>query len=278
MFVGCVFEKKGESNLRFFQKYLRYIGTFNDYSYLLVMLIKKDIKIKYKGSYLGILWSLMNPMFYMLILTLVFSTIFKPSINNFPVYLICGLLLFNFFSSSTNASMRSIVGAAQLIKKIYVPKYIFPMAKVISDFIFFLISLVVLVGLMLITESTITWNVLFAPLYLLLLLIFCIGIGLIVSTIVVFFRDFEHLYSLVVMAMMYSSAIFYPVDIVPERFSFILRFNPMFHFIDGFRTVVYFGEFVSPNNLLTCILISIVSLISGILIFEKNQNKFIFYM
>lgn len=259
-------------------RYIRYLGTFSNYSYLLVMLIKKDIVVKYKGSFLGILWSLMNPLFYVAILTLVFSSVFRPSIENFPVYLVCGLLIFNFFSSSTNASMRSIIGAAQLIKKIYVPKYIFPLAKVVSDFVFFLISLIVLAGLMLTTSSTISWNVLFAPIYLLLLFVFCIGIGMIVSTIVVFFRDFEHLYSLIVMAMMYSSAIFYPADIVPDRFSFILRYNPLFHFIDGFRTVVYLGEFVDPMNLLVCSVAALLSLLFGLFIFERNQNKFIFYL
>lgn len=260
------------------KKYITYFKTFHNYSYLLFLLVRKDVKKKYKGSFLGIMWSLLNPLLHMIVLTLVFSTLFGRDIDNFPVYMLCGFLIFNFFSSSTMTSMKSIINASSLISKIYIPKYIITISAILSNFIFFLISLIDLVLIMIITGADVSVYILYAPIYLILLFIFCCGVSLFLATITVFFRDIEHIYSVVITALNFTSAIFYPASIIPEKYQFVLQFNPIYYFIQGFRDVVYLG--VAPNfsNILVCSLIAIISIVIGILVFEKKQNNFIFHI
>jgi len=248
------------------------------YVFKRVLLSKFRIKKKYKDSSLGILWSLLNPLLYMIVLTLVFSKLFERTIENFPVYLLTGRLLFDFFSSSTTASMNSVIQAASLIKRVYFPKYIITLSKIISNFIFLLISLVVLALIMAFTRAPVTVNILFAPIYLLLQFFFCCGMGLLLATVTVFFRDVQHLYSVLTTMLMFASAIFYPAEIIPDKFHFILDLNPLFHFIDGFRTVVYHGLPAEPLNLLICASLALVSMIAGIVVFERSQDKFILYI
>lgn len=259
-------------------RYIIYWKTFQKYKYLLSLFVRRDIKRKYKGSYLGILWSLLQPLFHMLVLTLVFSTLFNRDIENFPVYLLCGLLLFQFFSKCTNQSMRSVISAASLIKKIYLPKYITTLSSIISNFIFFLISLIVLVLIMIATQASVTWSILFAPVYLLIFFFFCCGVSLILATINVFFRDLEHIYGVFIIALHFSSAIFYPPEIIPEKYQFILILNPLYYFIDGFRDIVYFGTIPSLMNIFVCISLAFVSMIIGIVTFERCQDKFILHL
>lgn len=259
-------------------KYMTYFRTFKKYYYLLTILVKRDIKKKYKGSFLGILWSLFNPLLNMVVLTVVFSTLFHDSIKNFPVYILTGNLLFGFFSSSTTASMTSIIASSHLINKVYIPKYIFTISKIISDFIFFVISLIDLIIIMTATKATITMNIIYAPIYLLLLFLFSCGISLVLATVTVFFRDMEHLYGVLTTVLLYASAIFYPVTIIPDKFQFIVRLNPVFYLIKGFRQVVYGGSTIDSNNLLICTAIAIISIVIGVLVFEKNQDKFILYV
>lgn len=254
------------------------LSNFQKYYYLLTILVKKDVKKKYKGSFLGILWSLLNPLLNMIVLTIIFSSLFNRSIENFPVYLLSGRLLFGFFSSSTNTAMKSIIFSANLIKKVYVPKCVIVISKIISNFIFFLISLIDLVIIMLATRAEVTLNAICAPIYLLLLFIFTCGVGLILATTTVFFRDIEHLYGVFITVLMYSSAIFYPPEIIPDKYQFILTINPLYYFIEGFRQIVYYGLPLELSNLLFCIVISGISMIIGILVFGRNQDKFIFHI
>lgn len=260
------------------EKYMTFYKTFNKYYFLLTLLVKKDIKKKYKGSFLGILWSLLNPLLYMTVLTIVFSTLFNRSIENFPVYLLSGMLLFVFFATSTSASMKSIILAASLIKKVYIPKYVLTLSNIISNFIYFVISLVVLVIIMIATNANISINIIFTPLYLILLFFFSCGISLILATVTVFFRDIEHLYGIFTQALMYASAIFYPAEIIPEKYQFILTYNPVYYFIKGFRDLVYYGMPFDLVNLLLCFILAVISMTIGIVIFAKNQDKFIFHI
>lgn len=259
-------------------KYIRYLKTFNKYTYLLKLLVKKEVKKKYKGSILGILWSLLNPLLYMIIITIVFSTLFKTTIENFPVYLLCGSLLFGFFSSSTTTAMLSIRSSADLFKKVYIPKYIVVISSIISNFIFFLISMIDLILIMIITKVEFTTNLLISPIYLMLLLLFSCGVGLILATFTVFFRDIEHIYSVFTMFLMYASAIFYPEDIIPQEYKLILTANPIYYFIKGFRSSLGLSSGVDLSNLVVCAILALISIIAGIIVFEKKQDKFILHI
>ena len=253
----------------------RSIHGFIKYRYLISLRVKHEIKKKYKNSFLGILWSLLNPMLQMLVLTVIFSTIFKRSIENFALYMISGRLLYNYFSQATTGSLKSITGGSQLIQKIYFPKYILIVSRVMSDFIIMLISMIDLIIIMLVTGAEFTVYMWYAPIYLMLLSIFVLGCGLMLSTLNVFFRDMEHLYGVVTLVIMYCSAIFYPDTIIPEKFRPLLLFNPVFHYISGFRHAVYYATPIEMDNLLYCVGVAFGALLIGIWVFKRNQDKFI---
>lgn len=252
--------------------------AFKYYNYLLILLVSKDIKKKYQDSFLGIIWSLLSPLLDMVVLTIVFSTLLSRHVDNYPVYLMTGRLLFQFFTQTTTVSIKTISGASSLIKKIYVPKYILTLSKILSNYVIFLISLVDLVLIMIITGKEMTIYVLYVPVYLILFLVFTAGISFMIATISVFFKDMEHLYKVFTNALYFASAIIYPPEIVPDQYRIILDINPIFHFVQGFRQVAYYGKPINIDNLILCTVISIVSLIVGIYIFKKYQDKFILYI
>jgi lipopolysaccharide transport system permease protein len=214
----------------------------------------------------------------LIVLTIVFSTLFKRSIPNYPIFLITGLLIFNFYAGATMGAMRSIRGNYGILKTVYVPKYIFSLAVVMSNFITFLISLIVLFLVMIATHVQFTLYMIFASLPILFLLLFTIGIGLILATLVVFFRDMEHLYSVFVTLLRYATPIFYPPDIIPQQFSFIYQLNPLYAIMACCRSVFANGQLYDPLQLLFAGVSAMVALIVGIFLFNKYQNKFVLYM
>ncbi|WP_175631950.1 ABC transporter permease [Virgibacillus siamensis] len=255
-----------------------YINNIKKYKYLMSILVRKDIKKKYKDSVLGVLWSFLNPLLIMIVLTIVFSNLFGTQISNFPVYLLTAKLLLDFFKSSTNQGMRSMRAYSGLIKKVPMPKYIFTAAKVNSNFVFFLISLTVLIFVMIVTTHGVTWNVLYAPIFLIFLYLFSFGAALILATVMVFFRDVEHLYAVAMTALGYASVVFYPEEIIPEKYMFLLWFNPVYYYIEGFRQVVYYGTPPDLSNIIMCIVLGIGATVVGMYVFQKNQDKFILHV
>ena len=194
----------------------QYILNFKKFQPLLQELVARDIKIKYRRSVLGVLWTLLNPLCMMIVLSVVFSNLFKFDVENFPLYLLSGQVVFTFFSDSTTSSMTAIINNASLIKKIYVPKYLFVLSRVFSSFINLMASFTALLLVMVATRAELHWTVLFVPVPMFLLVGFCLGIGLILSAITVKFRDIMHLYSVFVTALMYLTPVIYPMSILPE--------------------------------------------------------------
>lgn len=161
------------------------------YKWLLQELIIRDLKLKYRRSVLGYLWSVLNPLMMMVIMTIVFSNMFRFDIPQYPVYLLCGQLVFNFFAESTNMAMSSILGGASLIKKVYIPKYIFPVSRILSCFATMLLALVALFIVMRAMDVPFCATLVLMPVALLYILVFCIGVGLMLSTFVVFLGMFS---------------------------------------------------------------------------------------
>ncbi|NFA43040.1 ABC transporter permease [Clostridium botulinum] len=254
------------------------IETLYKYRALLWEFVKKDIKLKYRNSFLGIIWSMLNPLLIMCVLTFIFSNIFKNKIPNFPVYCLSGKLLYDFFAQSTNQCMSSITGKSSLIKKIYVPKYLYPLSRVISSFIIFLISLIPLIVIMIVMKVEPTKMMLLSYYPLICLLFISFGIGLILSTVNVFFRDMQHLYSVILLIMMYMSAIFYSVDIISSKYVFILKLNPIFPIICVFRDCLIYGDVTGVGNWILCFVYPIVTMLIGLIVFYKNQDKFILHI
>lgn len=254
------------------------LEVFTKYRNLLKELVSRDIKAKYKRSILGIVWSVLNPLLMMLVLTFVFSTIFRFGVKNFPVYLLTGQIIFNFFSDSTSIAMNSIITNSSLIKKVYIPKYIFPLSKVLSSFVNLLFSLIALLAVMIITNTPFSWEMLIFPIPLIYIFIFSLGVGLILSAYVVFFRDILFLYGVVLTAWTYFTPIFYPISIIPENYLSYYKINPLYHYITYFREIMLYNKLPSFEMNVICIFYSVIALLIGIYVFYKRQNEFILYI
>ncbi len=251
---------------------------FEKYRFLMRQLVSRDFKIKYKRSVLGVLWSFVNPLFMMLVQYVVFSTIFQTDIPNYPVYLLTGIVLFNFFNESTNISLYAITGNAGLITKVYVPKYIYPMSKVFSGGINLLISLIPMLILAFATGIRFKKAWLLLPYVLCCLFVFCMGMAFLLSAVMVFFRDMQFIWSVFCMVFTYATPIFYPESILPETMKGILAVNPMYHYICFFRTIILYGISPQPRQFFICALFSAIFLGAGIGVFRKLQDRFIFYI
>lgn len=254
------------------------VKNFIKYKDLLRELIIQDIKLKYKNSILGILWSMLDPLLMMIVLSLVFGTIFKKDVPNFPVYVLIGRIVYSFFSQATNSAMESILSNKQLIKKIYVPKYFFPLAKVSSAFITFLISFIPLILVMWTTGMKlhlINLAVIFPLIYLLGI---SLGIGMILCSIRVFFGDIKHLYSVLLLMLMYMTPVFYPPEIIAEKFMGIIKLNPLYTILNMVRDAMMYQTISPVQDHIISICYMILYVVIGFGVFYKAQDKFIFHL
>ena len=257
---------------------LSLIQAFSKYRFLLDQLVARDFKTKYKRSFLGVMWSFLNPLLTMMVQYIVFSTLFKSDIANYPVYLLTGVIFFNFFSEATNMALMSIVSNAALITKVYVPKYIYPIARIISSIINLLLSLIPLLIVVVLTGTSITWAYLLLPFPLLCMLAFCLGIGFILSSAMVFFRDTQFLWGVVSMMWMYATPIFYPETIIPQSYMVFYKMNPLYHIIRFTRTILIDGISPEPQAYLFCLIASFGTLAIGAWIFKKSQDRFVLHI
>lgn len=254
------------------------IREFRQHSFLLYYLTARDFKIKYRRSFLGVAWSVLNPLFMMIVVSVVFSYIFRFNIQHFQVYLILGQTLFNFLSESTNSALSSITGSAALIKKVYMPKYIFPLEKVLFAFVNYAISLVAVGCVMAYYRIPLTWNLVFVPVILLLFFCFCLGLGLFLAAVTVFFRDVMHLYTVVLTAWTYLTPIFYPADILSAQLKPVILCNPLYHFINNFRCAVLWGSTPNGLSMLACFVSAVGMLALGAWVFHRKQDRFILFI
>lgn len=254
------------------------LQRLNKYKPLIHELVTRDLKIKYRRSFLGYIWSLLNPLMMMAVMSLVFSYMFRFDIPNYPLYLICGQTLWSFFNESTNASMMSVIANGSLIRKVYIPKYIFPVSRVLSSFVTMSFSLVAILIVMLVTRVPFSWKLILLPVPLAFLLLFCMGIGMALSAFAVYFRDVLHLYTVVCMAWMYVTPIFYPVSALPEKVAFFFQFNPMYHYVTFFRDVVLNGAIPGATIWLGTVGFGILSFVAGLMVFRRLQRNFILYV
>lgn len=248
------------------------------YSFLLEQLVKRNFNTKYRQSVLGVLWSFLNPLMTMAVQYLVFSQLFRSDITHFPVYLLTGIILFSFFNECVTLGMDSIVLNGPLITKVAMPKLIYPLSRSISSFISLVISLVPLLGAMLLSGTPLTPALLLVPAAIVLLFLFSLGMSLILCTLNVFFRDTRFLWSVVSLLWTYATPIFYPISIIPAAWQPIFRLNPMFQFIDFLRTVILRGAWPSWGQWGACLLCAALPLALGLLVFRRNEHKFVFHL
>jgi ABC-type polysaccharide/polyol phosphate export permease len=247
-------------------------GVFK-YKELIFQLVKRDLISRYKRSALGIAWTMLNPLGTMLILTLVFSKLFQ-SVQGYPIYILSGLIAWNFFAQTTCAALNQNIWGGSLLHRIYIPRTVFTLSSIGTGFVNLLLSLVPLLLIMLITNFTFHWTILFLPISILLLAFFSLGIGLIFSAFAIYFPDVVDMFQVGLTAWMYLTPIIYPAEIIPEPFrKYLLLINPMNYFVQIFRLPVYDGIIPSMNLLLQGSLIALVTLFIGWWIFTRRANE-----
>ena len=251
---------------------------FTRYGFLIRQLVSRDFKTKYKRSALGMAWSFLNPLLTMSVQYVVFSTLFQSDIPNYPVYLLSGIVFFNFFSEAVSMGMTSITGNASLIKKVYMPKYIYPVSRILSSLVNFALAIIPLLLVMLITGTAFTPALLLLIFDMLCLLGFVTGMSLLLTTAMTFFQDTQFLWGVVSMMWMYLTPLFYPESIIPAQFLTAYHMNPMYQYITFARICIIDGVSPEPMAYLWCILSSVVVLGLGILTFKRHQDKFVLYL
>ncbi len=261
-------------------------ADFKRYLPLIANLTVRDLKVKYRRSFLGIAWSILNPLLTMLVLTQVFGLLLKVRVENFPVYYIVGATLWNFFLDATTGSMYSVINAAALIKKVYIPKYVFPLEKCLFSLVNFAFSMIAVVLVMLFQLFPISPAALLMPVPVLYCFVFSVGISLTLSALAVYFRDILHLYSVLTTVWMYLTPIIYPISLIRDSSNVlytVIQCNPMTHFTEYFRSVMMYGTtgYTSLPGLsenLICLAFAAGSLLLGALVFHKTQDKFILHI
>jgi ABC-2 type transport system permease protein len=266
-------KRRGKTNV-----ILLTMQIYRKYEFLIRQLISRDFKTKYKRSLLGIFWSFLNPLLTMAVQYIVFSTIFKSNTPYYAVYLLSGILMFGFFTEAVGQGIMSIVSNATLITKVYLPKYIYPISRVLSSTVNLGISLIPLLLTMLIMGLPLTKALFLVPFGILFLIIFSMGISLLLSTAMVFFRDTQFLWGIISMLWTYLTPIFYPENILPPQLWAILRFNPMYQYIAFMRTIIISGRSPDPVTYIWCSISSLSVLLLGLWVFKKKQDRFVFYL
>lgn len=251
---------------------------FTRYGFLIRQLVSRDFKTKYKRSALGMAWSFLNPLLTMSVQYVVFSTLFKSDIPNYPVYLLSGIVFFNFFNEAVSMGMTSITGNASLIKKVYMPKYIYPVSRILSSLVNFALAIIPLFLVMLVTGTAFTPALLLLIFDMLCLLGFVTGMSLLLTTSMTFFQDTQFLWGVISMMWMYMTPLFYPESIIPAQFLTFYHMNPMYQYITFARICIINGVSPEPMAYLWCILSSVVVLGLGILTFKRHQDKFVLYL
>ncbi len=236
--------------------------------------VKKDVRGKYKGSFLGVLWSFINPLLSVLIYAIVFRYIMRFNIENYLIYLIAGIIPWNFFTAAINGGMNSVIFNADIIKKVYFPRIILPISSVTSCLVNFLISCAIIVIFALFSGVGISVYLIFLPLIALIQYILILGFVFILSAIEIYVRDIEHIINFFIGMLFYITPILYTTDYVPEKFTILLKINPLSYIIEAYHSIFYYKTMPNLESLGIIGTISIVIFIIGYLIFNKLQKGF----
>ncbi|MBQ6026173.1 MAG: ABC transporter permease [Lachnospiraceae bacterium] len=246
---------------------------YKQYWFVIHELTSRELKRKYARSYLGVVWSILSPLLSMVVISFIFSYMFRRSIENFPVYYLIGLTIWTLFKTATDHSMTALVDNKQLLLRAKLPKYTFILSRINTAFVNFLYSVITMLIIMFCFRIEITWRILLFIPVIFLLLLFSLGIGLILSIIYVFFADIKYLYEILLTLWMYLSAIFYPTTALPDYAQSVIYYNPIFLAIDISRSVLQYGQIPPIYEWIRLIICALISFICGILVFKKFEGN-----
>jgi len=248
------------------------------HQFLFEELVKRDFKKKYKRTVLGMFWSVLSPLFQLLVMSIVFTKLFGRNMEHYTIYLFSGNLLFAFFKESTTSGMHSLMSNANIIKKINLPKYIFLLSKEVSSCINFGLTLIIYFLFVLIDGVPITWRFIMLIYPIVFMLIFNIGVGFILSALFVLFKDIQYLYDVFTLMLMYLSAIFYTTDVFSPMMQKLFYCNPIYCYITYFRQIVLDQTVPSAMLHLLCAVYAVIVLGTGCLVYKKLNYKFVYFM
>jgi homopolymeric O-antigen transport system permease protein len=249
------------------------------YRDLVGALVARELKVRYRRSTIGFVWTMLQPLLMMLVFQVVFSALFRFNLPNYPVYALAGILFWNFFSQSIVASMNSLRGNAMLLGKLPIPKEVFPLATVISGVINLCFALVPLLLILIVTHHPLTPALFFLPVSILLAALFTLGAGLLLSPLAVFFSDVVELVGVVLSILIYMTPVIYPMKILQgSRFLPLVRFNPVRSILEVFRDPIYQGEVPPLTHLTVCVGIALAALLIGAYAFRRSSDRIPFYL
>ena len=240
--------------------------------------MKKEIKIRYRGSVLGYLWSMLNPLLMMSVLTVVFSHIMRNNINNYPLYILSGVICWNMFSHSIHSGIQSIISHGYLLRKVSVPSWVFPTAYVSTACLNMTLALLPYLIIAFITGHRIQATIIQLPFIIILFALFIEGLVIALSSLNVLFRDISHVTEPVLQLVFYASPVIYSLELVPNKFHWLIQANPLFYFLEGFRSCLHIAPFLSLGHwtILSCL--SLSSLLLGTTIYQKLEKQFIYHI
>ena len=253
---------------------MKFFRDLYNYRELLKTSVKKDIGGKYKHSFLGLLWSFINPLLQIAVYAIIFPLILRNNVDNYTLFMVCGLIPWNFFSTVINRSTWVMVENGNILKKVYFPRAILPFSLLLSETVNFLFSSVIILAFALGSGAGISIHILWFPVLLIVQDVLMLGIGFIFSAITVYMRDIQHFIGVLLQLLMYATPVVYAVETIPEGFRWILKFNPMTYIIEGYRNILYYHK--SPDLKMLAILFfgGIVLSVIGYCIFQKLQKRF----
>ncbi len=256
---------------------LRDIFRYRD---LVLTLVARELKVRYRRSVIGFVWTMLQPLLMMLTFYLVFSQLFRSNLPHYPVYALAGILFWNFFSQSIVASMNSLRGNAQLLQKLPVPKAVFPIATVISGVVNLVFALVPTLLITVLIERRLSPALLFLPVSILLAALFTLGAGLLLSPLAVFFTDVVELIGVLLTVLMYLTPVIYPMNILPANSSvfWVVHFNPLRSILEVFRDPIHQGKVPPLAHITVCVVITAVALAVGAFAFRRSSDRIPFYV
>lgn len=245
-----------------------------DYRELLKTSIKKEVRSKYKNSFLGVLWSFLNPLLQIIVYGIVFSLILSNKQENYVIFLCCGIIPWSFFSIAINKSAFCFIENSNIIKKVFFPREIIPISEVTAEAINFLISSIIIIIFVVFGGIGISKYILFYPIVLLTQYLIILSISLIISSICVFIRDMQHFIGVILQLLFYAAPIVYSKESIPIDYQWILKYNPMTYIIEAYRNIFYYKNMIDLKSICYLFLLSIICCIIGYFIFSKLQKKF----
>jgi ABC-2 type transport system permease protein len=248
-------------------------------SHLLLNLVRRDLTVRYKRSVIGFFWTMLNPLLLMIILTIVFSTIFRfEGIDHFETYFLSEYLVFGFFAQTTVTSMASLSWNGALMKRVRVPKSIFAISTTVSGLINLCLAYIPLFIIMIVRGAPIRPSVLFLPVSFLIIAMFTLGVSLLLSALAVYFEDVQHMYQVATIGLMYLTPIIYPISIVPQRWLWVIRANPLTQIFKLARDPVYSGVLPSVHVFGASLAVSVIALVVGWIVFNRLSRGFFLHV